>query len=65
METKYDYIISGNKNTLDTLQAHVVLIKKFYDGTLYTSPMSADRKTKTNSISVWKTKPPRPNISGT
>ena len=35
METKYDYIISGNKNTLDTLQAHVVLIKKFYDGTLY------------------------------
>ena len=35
METKYDYIISGNKNTLDTLQEHAVLIKKFYDGTLY------------------------------
>ena len=35
METKYAFIISGDKYALNILQAHAALIKKYDDKTLY------------------------------
>jgi len=35
MDTKYAFIITGDRYALDILQAHAVLIKKYDDKTLY------------------------------
>jgi hypothetical protein len=35
METKYAFIITGDRYALDILQAHAELIKKYDDKTLY------------------------------
>lgn len=35
MDTKFDFVVSGNKDILDNLQAHAILIQKFTDGSLF------------------------------
>ena len=35
MDTKFDFVVSGNKDILDNLQAHATLIQKFTDGSFF------------------------------
>lgn len=35
MDTKFDFVVSGNKDILDNLQAHAILIQKFTDGSFF------------------------------